>query len=827
MPYDALNDDQRSGATPNGKPSYTIDQAAAQLDRAGLSWSPELNHPVSVTYAYRASAPATMPDDTAGFQQFSSQQISATETALALWARVANITFVRVNDGNGYSNNATILFGDYTSGEAGADAFAILPGNTSAQSSKGDVWISTSYRDNVYVTDQNDFGFLTLLHEIGHSIGLLHPSDYDATDGSSNTLTYSHDASYFEDSIEYSVMSYFDAEDTGGYAGVDAPSTPLIDDIAAAQRLYGANMSTNSGNTIYGDDTSGGAIGLTGVRGQTIGPIAWGTIWDGGGIDTLDFSQSTSGEKIDLHAGAFSNVDGGIGNLSIAKGVTIENAIGSADNDVLIGNDADNILKGGGGDDTLQGNGGGDTYVGGPGTDRAVLNGNVGDYSLIASSTGDVLDARNGSGNQYIDASIEGVQFQNGQFIAFGDLASSIAPALPAGTLVNVAPLSGTSRFAGTSGNDWLVLPGNSSDYTLSRVQSGTGTGVQGDFQLVAKLDGSVVDIGEQIDTVQFHSGQYLSLKDLPAYVAGSAALTAGGAQDDILFQTRPSGYELLSGGAGYDSAYLKGNVSDYGLQAFSGDTGDASSSLNGTGYSGWALVGLNGSGTIFIDKSVETIHFQNGQYLSYNDLPAYIASTGASYGAELHLLPDADTSRGATFYGTGGADRALVNGNTSDYTLSRDGNGAFVLTPIAGSAANSTIIALRTPVDIVQFQNGQFLSLLDLGAYVHGSEVFSYGTSNDDILYAVYSGNQSLIGRDGNDSAYIHGNVGDYTIQPYTGTSDPFSFGGPSGSYSGELLVARNGSGNLYIDSTTETVHFQNGQYLSYNDLTAYIAGA
>lgn len=51
------------------------------------------------------------------------------------------------------------------------------------------------------------------------------------------------------------------------------------------------------------------------------------------------------------------------GNVSIAKGVTLENAIGGTHNDTLIGNNANNRLTGGGGADTLRGGGGADVFV--------------------------------------------------------------------------------------------------------------------------------------------------------------------------------------------------------------------------------------------------------------------------------------------------------------------------------------------------------------------------------------------------------------------------------------------------------------------------------
>ncbi|WP_197276978.1 DUF4214 domain-containing protein [Sphingomonas profundi] len=382
--YDALNADERGGTTLNGKPSFTIDQAADQLTRAGRSWSSDLGQAATVTYAFRATAPAEIPADAHGFQRFGDRQIAAAEQALTRWAEVANIRFVRVNP-TGYSDDATILFGNYTSGADDSTAFAVLPGNAAATSATGDVWvnITDSPNNNVLLGDTADYGFLTLLHEIGHAIGLLHPSDYDSDDATDPT--YAGSASYGQDSIEYTVMSYFDAEDTGAriprYGLV--PGGPLIDDIAAAQRLYGANYATNAGDTVYGyNPGSPSAAGrpATYLQSRDGTQPVWGTIWDGGGIDTLNFALSDYDQKIDLRAGSFSNVYGGIGTLSIAPGVTIENAFGGFYNDTLIGNDAANSLRGYAGNDRLYGGAGNDTLTGdsdsdlldgGPGIDRA------------------------------------------------------------------------------------------------------------------------------------------------------------------------------------------------------------------------------------------------------------------------------------------------------------------------------------------------------------------------------------------------------------------------------------------------------------------------
>ena len=100
----------------NGKPQFSWEEAAIQITRTGATWASAFDSPAVVTYAYRSTDPGDLPDDAAGFSRFSAAQIVATEASLAAWAGVANITFVRVNDGDGYSDNATMLFANYNSG---------------------------------------------------------------------------------------------------------------------------------------------------------------------------------------------------------------------------------------------------------------------------------------------------------------------------------------------------------------------------------------------------------------------------------------------------------------------------------------------------------------------------------------------------------------------------------------------------------------------------------------------------------------------------------------------------------------------------------------
>ena len=350
---DFLNASLRGGTGPNGKISFDIGEAANQLLRGGASWltGPLTGATTVVTYSFRDVAPAVMPGGTSGFTQFSAVQIAQAEAALRSWADVANIRFDRV--GAGYSSAGQIVFSNYSSGQAGAAAFAFFPTN-------GDVWVNVSQSVNANPALLN-YGRLTLTHEIGHAIGLEHPGDYTASQG---PVTYANDAEYYEDSLQYTVMSYFDENETGANFAGFYSSVPLLDDIAAAQQLYGANLTTRTGDSIYGFNSNTGLDHFTATSATTELIFA---VWDAGGFDTFDFSGYLDRQTIDLRQGNFSSVGGLIGNVAIARGVIIEAAIGGAGADTIYGNSAANRLSGGGGADSIFGFGGNDELIAGEG----------------------------------------------------------------------------------------------------------------------------------------------------------------------------------------------------------------------------------------------------------------------------------------------------------------------------------------------------------------------------------------------------------------------------------------------------------------------------
>jgi Ca2+-binding RTX toxin-like protein len=353
-----VNDGARGDTGPNGKPSYTTDEAAIYMTRNNYTWNGSvLGRAATVTYGFRDMAPV---GDTQGFSAFSAQQITQAELSLQSWSDVANITFTRVGTGTSgagaYSTAAQMLFSNYSIGREGAAAYAYYPGGGNG----GDLWFNNTISTNIDPSILS-YGRQTLTHEIGHTMGISHPGDYDASNGSPS---YTNDARYYEDSRQYSVMSYWSETNTGASFGGTYASAPLLDDIAAAQRLYGANMTTGLGDTTYGFNSNAGRDFYSATSANM--PVVF-AAWDAGGVDTFDFSGYAQAQRIDLNAGAFSDVGGLRGNVSIAAGVVIERAIGGSGADDIIGNAADNYIFGNGGSDQIYGMDGNDVLVAGIG----------------------------------------------------------------------------------------------------------------------------------------------------------------------------------------------------------------------------------------------------------------------------------------------------------------------------------------------------------------------------------------------------------------------------------------------------------------------------
>ncbi|WP_274631312.1 M10 family metallopeptidase C-terminal domain-containing protein [Arvimicrobium flavum] len=298
-----------------------------------------------------------------GFEAFNSTQKAAVIRILDSIEGFTKATFTQMTETD--TQHATLRFAEttavYSSGHT--SAWTYHPSSTTERA--GDGWYNTSGANYGYNTPAyGNRSYATMMHEIGHQIGLAHPHDARGT--------LMPDA---YDNRNYTVMSY------ERLSGGDV-QTYMQKDIAALQHMYGANYDTNSGNTTYKWSTTTGELSINGVgQGKpTANKIAM-TVWDGGGTDTYDFSNYATALKIDLNPGAWTSLgtqhikgaEGEIANALLYKGDArslIENAKGGSGADTIVGNQAANVLEGNAGNDILRGEAGNDILRGGTGSDK-------------------------------------------------------------------------------------------------------------------------------------------------------------------------------------------------------------------------------------------------------------------------------------------------------------------------------------------------------------------------------------------------------------------------------------------------------------------------
>ncbi len=266
-----------------------------------------------------------------GYTPFTEQQKAAARIAVANWDELIKPDFQEVTMYKGASdwakNSADIWLANTSTGPAQAWAYYPDQGQPYGRASS-DVWVADPrYNSSNADLRSGQYGLQTLNHELGHSLGLSHPGDYDFGDdndgdGQPDPITYEGDAFYFQDSHQYTIMSYFDSYETGNNVvdwnlmRVMYPSTPMVHDIWVIQQKYGVETTTRTGDTTYGfaatADVTNDAMRFADGKAAAVF-----SIWDAGGNDTLNLSGFYTPSVIDLREGAYSSA-GGFGSYDAA-----------------------------------------------------------------------------------------------------------------------------------------------------------------------------------------------------------------------------------------------------------------------------------------------------------------------------------------------------------------------------------------------------------------------------------------------------------------------------------------------------------------------------
>ncbi|MEL7496933.1 MAG: M10 family metallopeptidase [Planctomycetota bacterium] len=323
------------------------------------------NYPPLPTYY----PPEATCDNPIGLEALNTRALSQPQResireVFANYETYANVEFREVAY-TGDAADAELVFGawgNFDCGLAGAAAYAFLPGFDGRGNVFSDIWYNTNPALTDYDPDTpTDVSLggsfrLTSIHEIGHALGFKHPFEGSPFLSIFTNFDYLTTMAYQHDSQHNRYDPY-----------PEQPSTLMLYDVMELQRLYGVNTNYNPGNNHYGNGFSGSYPHFisNSEQHQT-------TIFDGGGIDTLNYTSHVANETIDLREGTWSSVNGVQQSLRIAYDAEFENARGGSGNDNIRGNEIRNLLFGNGGDDTLRGGGGNDVMRGGTGNDTFI-----------------------------------------------------------------------------------------------------------------------------------------------------------------------------------------------------------------------------------------------------------------------------------------------------------------------------------------------------------------------------------------------------------------------------------------------------------------------
>ena len=759
-------------------PNYTTDQAVDAIENYN-NWVDNAEHLQSgadsgiVTYSFPVLAddhPVTdEPDDYidngryGSLRSFSEEQAGAARLAMSMWDDMVDISFVDAGtDVNADTRFFNVAFG----GTAG--------GSPAGEGTAGDVWIYDYDDDDGSPRLDGRWGVSEfaysewLLHEIGHTIGLSHPG-----------------GSYVQNSDVYTVMSYNPAQQTAGWPHYGG--SPMINDIAAVQSVYGADMTTRIGDDTYGfnsniNDRLPFNFDAMEDAGLPVAPFA---IWDAGGVDTIDFSGFRVNTVIDLAEGGFSNIGTIEMAVGIAYGAQVENATGGHGNDSQFGNDLDNVLRGGEGNDVLRGGAGNDTIYG--------HGGDLGADSVVALTTGIALNQ--GVTDQYLGiANYDGISGAHGavqftlEMIVSGlegrtELFSYANGQTDNAFAVTIYPdrVSVTYRNAenNTDISPDLLADGGGHRFSISwdgsangeyviyidGAEVGRGTHARQDWS----LDAGTLIFGQEQDAIggDFNGNQILS----------------GSISDIRIFDDVRTAQEIADNASGpiADPANEQGLVSNWQVDGNSIANGTLTDAAGGTGLTITAPT-TPVTTTSIGNQDNDTLDGGAGNDTLIGGAGADQLHGGAG-NDELHGGLGTSPLNGDTLYGDDGDD--VIYGDISNYAMT---------------------VSKFTQEDLTQFGNDTLLG-------GEGNDILQAGGGDDRLDGGT--GNDSLSGWSGTDTFLFADQWGDDTILDFgkgekmdlSGNSTINSFDDLTITYGAENTVITTQDGSITLSGVTNVL--------------------
>jgi hypothetical protein len=345
--------------------------------------------------------------DQKGFKAMSADQMASVTKALNYISSLVNIQFDLISSGS-----ADINFGMNDQGTvSGGYATGANPAMSSTKSVNLLLNKVTAVNNK---PEQGDYGWETLIHEVGHTLGLKHPGAYNAGGGGA-AGPYLSPA---DDNRRNTVMSYYDPVDaknwtnTSGtsysYASVN-PRTYMPLDILALQFLYGKNT---TGTSLTDSNKTLDVFQTTTFNANWMGMETLSSTVDG---VSVDLSGVQASNIVDLRAGAFSSIN--------IKDATYNAQLGSAKtlqtfynlNNVGLSYDASiSSLIGGAGRDIVYVSNKSVEIDGGAGVDKVYLYGSASEWTQTQSD--DETRYTNGA----VTATLKGIEA-----VAYYDMSST------------------------------------------------------------------------------------------------------------------------------------------------------------------------------------------------------------------------------------------------------------------------------------------------------------------------------------------------------------------------------------------------------------------